>query len=51
VIDGFATHSYGVPCARLAGVPDIVTARAAELLKTLHARGDVFEQPVSQISV
>eukprot|EP00698_Gefionella_okellyi_P013998 TRINITY_DN3869_c0_g1_i1.p1 TRINITY_DN3869_c0_g1~~TRINITY_DN3869_c0_g1_i1.p1 ORF type:complete len:811 (+),score=175.91 TRINITY_DN3869_c0_g1_i1:401-2833(+) len=44
VIDGIAQHSYGVPCARLAGVPEAVTTRAAELLTTLRSGPDAEQR-------
>jgi DNA mismatch repair protein MutS len=38
VVEGGADRSYGVHVARLAGVPDRVTRRAADLLRELEAR-------------
>jgi DNA mismatch repair protein MutS len=38
VVAGGADRSYGVHVARLAGVPERVTRRAAELLETLESR-------------
>jgi DNA mismatch repair protein MutS len=38
VVEGGADRSYGVHVARLAGVPERVTRRAAELLETLESR-------------
>jgi DNA mismatch repair protein MutS len=38
VVEGGADRSYGVHVARLAGVPDRVTRRAAQLLETLENR-------------
>ena len=40
VMPGAARHSYGVEVARLAGLPQGVTARAAQLLAGLNAHGD-----------
>jgi len=40
VMPGAAEQSYGVEVARLAGLPQGVTARAAQLLAGLNARGD-----------
>ena len=40
VMPGAARHSYGVEVARLAGLPQGVTARAAQLLAGLSAHGD-----------
>ena len=39
LVDGGASRSYGVQCARLAGLPTSVTARATELLGELERRG------------
>jgi len=44
VVPGAANRSYGVQVARLAGLPDSVTARAAELLRVREA--PVFEEVV-----
>jgi DNA mismatch repair protein MutS len=41
VIEGAADRSYGVHVARLAGVPEHVTRRAAALLKELEAERSV----------
>ncbi len=38
VVEGGADKSYGVHVARLAGVPERVTRRAAELLTQLETR-------------
>ena len=40
VMPGAARHSYGVEVARLAGLPQGVTARAAQLLAGLNTQGD-----------
>lgn len=37
---GAASESYGIACAKLAGVPDSVIARATTLLGTLELKGD-----------
>jgi DNA mismatch repair protein MutS len=37
VVEGGADRSYGVHVARLAGVPERVTRRAAQLLEQLEA--------------
>ncbi|MEO1549620.1 MAG: DNA mismatch repair protein MutS [Pseudomonadota bacterium] len=42
---GTADRSYGVQVAKLAGLPEVVTARAAEVLKTLETGA---ERPTSQ---
>ena len=36
VVDGTADHSYGIHVARLAGVPDDVCVRAAEILTNIE---------------
>jgi len=38
VVEGGADRSYGVHVARLAGVPERVTRRAAALLEQLESR-------------
>lgn len=38
LIPGGASHSYGIAVARLAGVPEEVTTRATDLLKSLETR-------------
>jgi DNA mismatch repair protein MutS len=39
LVDGGASRSYGVQCARLAGLPTSVTDRATEILGELERRG------------
>ncbi|HLG52006.1 MAG TPA: DNA mismatch repair protein MutS, partial [Chloroflexota bacterium] len=39
VVAGVADRSYGIQVARLAGLPDRVTRRAAEILRELEAPG------------
>jgi DNA mismatch repair protein MutS len=36
VVDGTADHSYGIHVARLAGVPDEVCSRAADILTNIE---------------
>jgi DNA mismatch repair protein MutS len=38
IVQGGASHSYGIAVARLAGVPDMVIRRAVEVLKSLEGR-------------
>lgn len=38
LVEGGASHSYGIAVARLAGVPEEVTTKATELLKRLETR-------------
>jgi len=40
VVRGGADRSYGIHVARLAGIPDAVTGRAAEILKVLESESD-----------
>jgi len=47
VVPGAANRSYGVQVARLAGLPAVVTARAAELLRVREA--PVFEEIVADV--
>lgn len=44
IVPGVAAQSYGVPCARLAGVPEQVTERAAQLLTAIQARSSATTQ-------
>jgi DNA mismatch repair protein MutS len=37
VVPGFADHSYGIQVAQMAGLPEEITLRAAEVLKNLES--------------
>jgi DNA mismatch repair protein MutS len=37
VVPGFADHSYGIQVAQMAGLPEEITIRAAEILKNLES--------------
>jgi len=39
VLPGFADHSYGIQVAQMAGLPDQVTDRAKEILRSLESSG------------
>ncbi len=45
IVRGPTDDSYGIEVARLAGVPDEVTKRAKEILKTLEAEGGHEKRP------
>ncbi|MFZ5424577.1 MAG: DNA mismatch repair protein MutS [Patescibacteria group bacterium] len=49
VAPGGASHSYGVAVAQLAGIPDVVTTRALEILSTLQ--GKSFEDWLHEDSI
>ena len=40
IVEGFSNHSFGIKVANLAGIPEVVTKRAAEILKELENKAD-----------
>ena len=40
IVEGFSNHSFGIKVASLAGIPQEVTKRAAEILKDLENKAD-----------
>ena len=40
IVEGFSNHSFGIKVANLAGIPEDVTKRAAEILKDLENKAD-----------
>jgi DNA mismatch repair protein MutS len=48
---GGADRSYGIEVGRLAGLPDVVLARAREVLRRLEAENLVDKRPVEQLTL
>ena len=40
IVEGFSNHSFGIKVAKLAGIPNIVTHRASEILKGLEKNSE-----------